>query len=87
MLPLLRDPSSLEIAAIPPTKGVNEQPGQGRGTLKARITIPASLGMIRPDGIAFDENGKHVYIVDSQGPLDEGYSLYRIPWTGLHLPG
>ncbi len=52
------------------------------GTLEARITIPASLGMTRPDGIAFDEKGKHVYIVDSQGPIHGGFSLYRIPWTG-----
>ncbi len=50
------------------------------GTLKSRIAIPSSLGMTRPDGIAFDEDGTYVYIVDSQGPLYEGHSLYRIPW-------
>jgi len=52
------------------------------GILKARITIPASLGLTRPDGVAFDEDGKHVYIVDSQGPIHGGHSLYRIPWAG-----
>jgi len=50
-----------------------------KGILKSKITIPASLGMTRPDGIAFDEEGS-VFIVDSQGPLYGGYSLYRIPW-------
>ena len=55
------------------------------GTLQARITIPASLGMTRPDGIAFDEESNHVYIVDSQGPIYEGFSLYRIPWTNQGL--
>ena len=51
------------------------------GTLKARITIPASLGMTRPDGIAFDEDKNHLFIVDSQGPIYGGYSLYRIDLT------
>jgi len=52
------------------------------GTLKSKIAIPSSLGMTRPDGIAFDENGTHVFIVDSQGPLYGGHSLYRIRWQG-----
>jgi len=55
------------------------------GSLEARTTIPASLGMIRPDGIAFDERWEYAYIVDSQGPMHEGFSLYRIPWTGQGL--
>lgn len=50
------------------------------GTLESKIIIPSSLGMTRPDGIAFDEDNRHVYIVDSQGPLYEGHSLYRIRW-------
>ena len=54
------------------------------GTLKARISIPESLGITRPDGIAFDEDGEYVYIVDSQGPMYQGFSLFRIPWAGLH---
>ena len=54
-----------------------------KGILKSKITIPASLGMTRPDGIAFDEEGKYVFIVDSQGPIYGGYSLYRIPWKAL----
>ncbi len=52
------------------------------GTLKSKIAIPSSLGMTRPDGIAFDEDGTHVFIVDSQGPIDGGYSLYRIRRSG-----
>ncbi len=35
--------------------------------------------------VYFDENGKYVYIVDSQGPIYGGYSLYRIPWTDKYL--
>lgn len=56
------------------------------GSLKARITIPSSLGMTRPDGIVFDENSENVYIVDSQGPIYGGYSLYRIPWKDPSFP-
>ena len=69
-----------------------------KGILKSKITIPASLGMTRPDGIAFDKEGKptpaaigfakkgkYVFIVDSQGPLYGGYSLYRIPWKSPAL--
>lgn len=50
------------------------------GTLTSKIVIPTSLGLTRPDGIAFSEDGAYVFIVDSQGPLYEGHSLYRIRW-------
>ena len=55
------------------------------GALESKIVIPSSLGMTRPDGIAFDEDGEHVYIVDSQGPLYDGHSLYRVRWKDLSL--
>lgn len=55
------------------------------GALMSKIVIPSSLGMTRPDGIAFDQDGKYVYIVDSQGPLYEGHSLYRIRWKDPSL--
>lgn len=51
------------------------------GTLLCTITIPAELGLTRPDGIAFDSANAFVYIVDSQGPIYGGHSLYKIPWT------
>lgn len=54
-----------------------------KGALESKIVIPSSLGMTRPDGIAFDEDGEHVYIVDSQGPLYDGHSLYRVRWQDL----
>lgn len=54
-----------------------------KGVLESKIVIPSALGMTRPDGIAFDEDGTHVYIVDSQGPLYGGHSLYRVRWQDL----
>jgi len=51
------------------------------GTPLCAITIPAELGMTRPDGIYIDSADEFIYIVDSQGPIYDGYSLYRIPWT------
>ena len=50
------------------------------GTLLCTINIPADLGLTRPDGIAFDSANAFVYIVDSQGPMYGGHSLYKIPW-------
>ncbi len=54
---------------------------QTDGTLLCAITIPSDLGMTRPDGIAFDSADEYVYIVDSQGPIYDGSSLYKIAWT------
>jgi hypothetical protein len=54
---------------------------QTDGTLLCAITIPSELGMTRPDGIAFDSTDEYVYLVDSQGPIYDGSSLYKIAWT------
>lgn len=54
---------------------------QTDGTLTCAITIPAELGMTRPDGIYIDSADEFLYLVDSQGPIYDGYSLYQIPWT------
>ncbi len=51
------------------------------GTALCAITIPASLGMTRPDGIYMDSANEFIYLVDSQGPIYDGSSLYRIPWA------
>lgn len=51
------------------------------GTPICAITIPAELGMTRPDGIYIDSADEFIYLVDSQGPIYDGYSLYRIPWA------
>ena len=51
------------------------------GELLCELAIPESLGMTRPDGIFIDEDNDMIYIVDSQGPLFGGHSLYRLPWT------
>lgn len=54
---------------------------QTDGTLMCALTIPADLGMTRPDGIYIDSADEFLYIVDSQGPIYDGFSLYQIPWT------
>ncbi len=54
---------------------------QDDGTLLCAISIPTELGMTRPDGIVFDSSSEFVYVVDSQGPIYGGHSLYKIPWT------
>lgn len=51
------------------------------GTPLCAVTIPAELGMTRPDGIYIDSADEFIYLVDSQGPIYDGYSLYRIPWS------
>jgi len=51
------------------------------GELQCTLQIPKSAGMTRPDGIFIDEVNDFLYLVDSQGPLYDGHSLYRIPWT------
>lgn len=51
------------------------------GTLSCAINIPEELGMARPDGIYIDSADEYVYIVDSQGPLFGGNSLYKVAWN------
>lgn len=51
------------------------------GELLCELEIPSSAGLARPDGIFIDEDNDMVYIVDSQGPLFNGHSMYRVPWN------
>ena len=51
------------------------------GELLCELQIPDSAGLTRPDGIFIDEDNDMVYIVDSQGPLFDGHSMYRVAWT------
>lgn len=51
------------------------------GTEICEVTIPEGLGMTRPDGIYIDSNDEYLYLADSQGPLYDGYSMYKIAWT------
>ncbi|MFZ4814840.1 MAG: esterase-like activity of phytase family protein [Phototrophicaceae bacterium] len=54
---------------------------EAEGELLCAITIPSDLGIVRPDGINIDEANALLYIADSQGPLYDGASLYRLAWT------
>lgn len=51
------------------------------GTLNCAIQIPETLNMARPDGIYITADDTTLYVVDSQGPLFDGFSLYKIAWT------
>ena len=56
------------------------------GTLTYGITIPASVGISRGDGIFID--GDKAYISDSQGPMwidegSKGANLFEVEWNGL----
>ena len=51
------------------------------GTQNCILTIDSSISIARSDGIYIDNAEEYVYIADSQGPLFDGYSLYRIPWN------
>lgn len=51
------------------------------GVQNCKISIPNDLGMTRPDGIYIDNKNEYIYLADSQGPLKNGYSLYKIAWT------
>lgn len=51
------------------------------GTQTCTVKIPDGLGMTRPDGIYIDNNNEFVYLADSQGPLNNGHSMYKIAWT------
>ena len=54
---------------------------ENNGDLLCAVSIPSALNMTRPDGIAFDIADENVYIVDSQGPINGGFSLYKVAWT------
>ncbi len=51
------------------------------GTQTCEVAIPDGLGMTRPDGLYIDSSDEYIYLADSQGPLNGGHSLYKIPWT------
>ncbi|MGB7338040.1 MAG: esterase-like activity of phytase family protein, partial [Phototrophicaceae bacterium] len=51
------------------------------GTLNCAITIPSELNVARSDGIYITSDNATLYLVDSQGPLFDGYSMYEIAWT------
>lgn len=51
------------------------------GTLNCAILIPEDLNVARSDGIYITSDNATMYLVDSQGPLFDGFSLYAITWT------
>lgn len=51
------------------------------GTQTCSVEIPDGLGMTRPDGIYIDSKNEFIYLADSQGPLYDGHSMYKIAWT------
>ena len=55
--------------------------GMGDGTLNCAIRIPEALNVARSDGIYITADDATLYLVDSQGPLFDGFSLYEIAWT------
>lgn len=50
------------------------------GYQTCEIVIPKDLGIVRPDGVYIDSKDEFIYLADSQGPLKDGHSLYKIPW-------
>ena len=55
--------------------------GTTDGTLNCAIRIPEALNVARSDGIHFTADDSTMYLVDSQGPMYDGFSLYEIAWT------
>jgi hypothetical protein len=51
------------------------------GTLNCAIRIPEALNVARSDGIYITADDATMYLVDSQGPMYDGFSLYEIAWT------
>lgn len=51
------------------------------GTLYCAIRIPEELNVARSDGIYITADDATMYLVDSQGPLYDGVSLFEIAWT------
>ena len=55
--------------------------GTTDGTLNCAIRIPEVLNVARSDGIYITADDATMYLVDSQGPMYDGFSLYEIAWT------
>ena len=55
---------------------------KSKGTLLCELLIPSSMNIIRPDGIFIDSSDNNLFIADSQGPIYDGHSLYKISWKG-----
>ena len=55
--------------------------GISDGTLNCAIRIPAALNVTRSDGVYITTDDSTLYLVDSQGPIYDGSSLYEIAWT------
>lgn len=51
------------------------------GTLNCAIRIPEALNVARSDGVYITADDTTLYLVDSQGPMFDGSSLYEITWT------
>ena len=55
--------------------------GIADGTLNCAIRIPEALNVARSDGVYITADDTTLYLVDSQGPMYDGFSLYEIAWT------
>ena len=55
--------------------------GLAEGTLNCAIRIPEALNVARPDGVYITADDSTLYLVDSQGPLYDGFSLFAIGWS------
>lgn len=55
--------------------------GTADGTLNCAIRIPETLNVARSDGLYITADDATMYLVDSQGPMYDGFSLYEIAWT------
>ena len=55
--------------------------GIADGALNCAIRIPAALNVARSDGIYITADDTTLCLVESQGPMFDGYSLYEITWT------
>ncbi len=51
------------------------------GTLNCAIRIPEALNVARSDGIYITSDDTTLYLVDSQGPMYDGFSMFQIAWT------
>lgn len=55
--------------------------GIADGALNCAIRIPEALNVARSDGVYITADDQSLYLVDSQGPMYDGFSLYEIAWT------
>lgn len=51
------------------------------GALNCAIRIPDALNVARSDGIYITSDDATMYLVDSQGPLYDGFSMFEIAWS------